>query len=167
MIGVMEPGRDRHNGNTREEGLLFGVREAGTREARGPRVPSGREADHRVDMRRRTGAYESRGRARYRPAAVAASRRLGRTADLLRYRLHRLPQSGVLVRVLLEEPHRRVPDFSRISRRRVAHCSILSRNGASGKPGAVHAYPSRGAVMRVLRVPSKGVTAGHSLRHLR
>jgi hypothetical protein len=42
-----------------------------------------------------------------------------------------------VLRFLLEnQPYRPIPDFRRISRS-LCHCSILSRNGASGKIGAV------------------------------
>jgi len=39
--------------------------------------------------------------------------------------------------MLLEQPYGSVPDFSWISLRGISHSSILSSDGASGKPGAI------------------------------
>lgn len=39
--------------------------------------------------------------------------------------------------MLLEQPYGSLPDFSWVSLRRISHGSILSSDGASGKPGAI------------------------------
>src|SRR5690606_14029906 len=65
-----------------------------------------------------------------------AAQRLGRTADLLCDRLDRRPFRFILVRVLADQPNRPLPHL-----RRVLLCSChgsnFSRDGASGKLGAI------------------------------
>jgi len=52
--------------------------------------------------------------------------------------------------VLEHHTNRTFPNFRGISRR-LFHASILSRNGASGKAGAVHVGSSREMVSRILK----------------
>ena len=71
--------------------------------------------------------------------------RLGRAADLLGDRGDRRPLRRVVLGVLEHHPHRSLPHL-RGKPTRSRHDPILSRNGASGKPGAVHefcAHPRR------------------------
>jgi hypothetical protein len=54
---------------------------------------------------------------------------------------YRRPLRGVFALVFEHHPYRALADFTRVALR-CLHCSILSRLGASGKPGAVQRGPS-------------------------
>src|SRR5262249_25550885 len=72
-----------------------------------------------------------------------AAQRLGRAADLLSDRRDRRPLGGVLLLVLQHHPHRPLPHLGG-EPAWLGHDPILSRDGASRKPGAVHS-PTFGA----------------------
>jgi len=63
--------------------------------------------------------------------------RLARAADLSRDRGDRRPLRGMLALVVQNHPHRAGTDLRGIWWGSLCHRSILSRVGASGKPGAV------------------------------
>src|ERR1700756_439563 len=63
---------------------------------------------------------------------------LARAADLLGNRVDRRPLRGVLALVVQDHPNRAGTDLRGIWRNSLCHRSILSRVGASDKPGAVH-----------------------------
>ena len=62
---------------------------------------------------------------------------LARAADLLGNRVDRRPLRGVLALVVQNHPNRASTDLRGIARNSLRHRSILSRGGASDKPGAV------------------------------
>ena len=77
--------------------------------------------------------------------ASRPSKRLARAADPLGHGVHRLPLRAVFGLALAHDPDRPLADLDRVRRtpprlvvRCARHRSILSRVGASGKPGAVH-----------------------------
>src|SRR4051794_41426173 len=63
---------------------------------------------------------------------------LARAADLLGNRADRRPLRDVLALVVQDHPNRAGTDLGGIRGNSLRHGSILSRVGASGKPGAVH-----------------------------
>src|SRR4051794_40948482 len=65
------------------------------------------------------------------------TQRLARAADLLGNRAERRPLRGVLALVVQHHPNRAGTDLGGIRGNSLRHGSILSRVGASGKPGAV------------------------------
>src|SRR5690606_30407872 len=69
-------------------------------------------------------------------------------------RLNSGPQRGVLASVLLNQPHRTLADLGGKLVRLVClfHGSILSKVGASSKPGAIHAAPILHPLTDVLSV---------------
>src|SRR5206468_9198881 len=64
---------------------------------------------------------------------------LARAADLLGNRADRRPLRDVLALVVQDHPNRAGTDLGGIRGNSLRHGSMLSRVGASGKPGAVHA----------------------------
>src|SRR5215208_3732033 len=70
------------------------------------------------------------------PGAVRGSP--ARAADLLGNRADGLILRGVLALVVENHPNRTLADLRRIGGYSLRHGSILSRVGASDKPGAVH-----------------------------
>src|SRR5262249_4406076 len=67
------------------------------------------------------------------------AKRFCRTADLRGNRTDRFPARPVTRLVLEQHPNRTLTNFRRIPALS-SHDSILSKNGASGKPGAVHSW---------------------------
>src|SRR5690606_32659310 len=63
--------------------------------------------------------------------------RLRLAADLPGHRRDRRPLRAVLALVIQDQPHRPLTHLGCVPRQFVAHGSILSRFGASGKPGAI------------------------------
>src|SRR5438270_2396008 len=63
---------------------------------------------------------------------------LARAADLLGNRVDRRPLGSVLGLVVQDHPNRASTDLRGIWGNSLRHGSILSRVGASGKPGTVH-----------------------------
>src|SRR5438874_11586497 len=63
---------------------------------------------------------------------------LARAADLLGNRVDRRPLRSVLGLVVQDHPNRASTDLRGIWGNSLRHGSILSRVGASGKPGTVH-----------------------------
>src|SRR5690606_2821016 len=64
--------------------------------------------------------------------------RLRLAADLPGHRRNRRPLGAVLALVVQDHPHRPLTHLGCVPRQFVAHGSILSRFGASGKAGAIH-----------------------------
>jgi len=65
--------------------------------------------------------------------------RVGRTPHLRGDRFCRRPQRWIFATVLLHQAHRTLADFwGKFVRWDLVHGSILSRGGASSKPGAIH-----------------------------
>jgi hypothetical protein len=82
------------------------------------------------------------GRKPWSRAAAAPSDAVSpRAADLLGNRVDRRPLRGVLALVVQDHPNRPGTDLRGIGRNSLRHHSILSRVGASDKPGAVHYRP--------------------------
>src|SRR5947208_12314525 len=86
---------------------------------------------------------------------------LARAADLLGNRVDRRPLGSVLGLVVQDHPNRASTDLRGIWGNSLRHGSILSRVGASGKPGAVHSVPSW---LRAIRLAQRCAPTGYRPR---